>query len=260
MENKALVQEIDALIAELGDESRIAKPAAEQAVLQKIRLLLDRTHKQRTGPARETWERYLPYAAKLCDRLSKLEAGWEDELDYFTSENAQFWLDNANALLEKGEISGVINALGQVYEAARLVKRDMIARVDALLQALDIALEISEKKRAIQLYDEAEKLYRKHLAGGDQYTGSAWLQKIKKMGQILERYQERLRRYYHHAETVIVSIEADNQGDLERVMDYLHLHLPGKIKVTRQIKELESERRSGGFGVRLKITLDPDSK
>lgn len=258
MVNKVLRQEIDALIAEIGDEVRIARPAEEHAVLQKIRLLLEDTRKQRTGSARETWEHYLPYAAKLCDQLSRLEEGWENDLEYFSSENAQFWLDDANAYLEEGEIGGVIAALDRVYEATRLVKRDMISRVDILLQALDIALEISEKKRAIQLYGEAERLYRKHLAGGDQYTGSAWLQKIKKMGQILERYQERLRRYYHHAETVIVSIEADTQGDLERVLDYLHQHLPGRIKVTRRIKEISGEKKSGLYGVRVKITLDQD--
>jgi hypothetical protein len=256
METEALKQEINALIAVLGDDTMIAKPATERAVLEQIRLILDRTREQRTGSARDIWEYYLPYATKLCSQLTRLEEGWEDDLEYFASENAQFWLDNTGSFLEGGDIAGVKNALGQILEATRMVKRDRIVRVDILLQALDIALEISDKKRSIQLYEEAEKHYRKHLAGGDQYTGSAWLPKIKKMGQQLVQYQEKLRRYYHHAETVTVSIEADTQADLERVIDYLQQSLVGRIKLTRRVKEADGQAKSGGFRARLKITLD----
>jgi hypothetical protein len=262
METEALKQAIDALIAELGDETAIARPAAEHAVLEQIRLLLDRTREQHTGAARETWETYLPYAAKRCFQLTKLEEGWEDDLDYFASENAQFWLDNANASLEKGEIDRAKNALGQVLDTSRMLKRDMIARANVLLQALDIALEISDKKRSVQLFEEAEKVYRKHLAGGDQYTGSAWLQKIKKIGQQLAHHREQLRRYFQYAETVTVTIEADNEKDLERVIDYLQQNLVGKVKITRRTKEVNeadysTERpRAGAYRARLKITLD----
>ncbi len=196
METEALQKEIDALIAELGDDIAIAKPATERAVLGQIRQFLDRTREQRTGSARDIWETYLPYAAKLCLQLTRQEAGWEDDLEVFASENGQFWLDSMNACLEKGDISGVKNALGQIIEATRSIKQDMIVRVDILLQALDTALEISDKKRAVALYEEAEKVYRKHLAGGPEYTGSAWLRRIKKMGQQLARDRERLRRYF----------------------------------------------------------------
>ena len=256
MDTQTLVQEIDKLMAELDDQVRIAKPATERAVLKKIRLLLDRTREQHTGASRELWATYLPYAARLCDQLAKLEEGWEEDLEFFASENAQFWLDIASVFLDSGEISGVQPALDKLFEAARLMKRDRITQVDLLLQGLDIALEISDKKRAIQLYEEAEKLHRKYLTGGDQYTGSAWLPKIKKMGQILERYHERLRRYYRHAETVIVSIEADTQHDLERVMDYLQQSLPGKIKITRRAKEVEAQEKPRNYRARIKITLE----
>lgn len=256
MEIQPLTHEIDALIAELDDEARIAKPATEHAVLEKIRILLDRTHPQRTGAARALWAVYLPYATRLCHQLTKLEPGWEEDLEYFASENAQFWLDSASTSLESGEIRSVQDALNRVLEAARLITRDRIAQVDTLLQALDIALEISDKKVAIRLYDEADKRYRKYLTGGDQFTGSAWLPKIKKMSQTLARYQERLRRYYQHAETVIVSIEADTQEDLERVMDYLQQNLVGKIKVTRRAKEVEGREKPHSYRARFKITLD----
>ncbi len=257
MENEDLIKEIDALIAELGDTIAIARPAAERAVLEDIRNILDRTREQRTGSARDIWEAYLPYAAKLCLQLTKQEAGWEDDLEYFASENSQFWLDCVSACLESGDITGVKNALGQIGEAARSIKQDMILRADILLKALDTALEISDKKRAILLYEEAEKLYRKHLSGGAAYTGSAWLRKIKKMGQQLVDDREKLRRYFQYAETVTVSIEADAEGDLERLIDYLQQSLPGKVKVTRRVKEAGEQEKTGAsrFRARLRITL-----
>src|SRR6266508_236686 len=157
MEHEALKQEIDALIAVLGDETVVAKPAAERAVLEKIRLILDRTRDQRTSSSRDIWEYYLPYAANLCLQVSKYEAGREDDLEYFASENSQFWLDSANAFLERSEISRVIDTFGKILESTRMMKQDWIARVDILLQALAIALEISDKKHSILLYEEAEK-------------------------------------------------------------------------------------------------------
>jgi len=258
MENEALKQEIDALIAALGDETVMFKPATERAVLEQIRLILDRTRDQRTGAARDIWASYLPYAAKRCLLLSKYEEGWEDDLNYFVSENSQFWLDCSGSLLEKGDIAGVIHALGKIIEATRIMKRDMIARADILLQALDIALEVTDKKHAILLYEEAEKVYRKHLAGGAEYTGAAWLRKIKKMGQQLAHYRDKLRRYFAYSETVTFSIEAEMEGDLERVIDYLQQSLTGKVKVTRQVKETDGQEKSGAgrFRARLKITLE----
>jgi hypothetical protein len=256
MDTQAVKQEIDALIAELGDETNVAKPAAERAVLEQIRLILDHTRDQHTGSSRDIWEAYLPYAAKLSYQLSRLEEGWEDTLEYFASENAQFWLDNASASLEHGDITGAKNSLGQITDAARMVRRDMIFRVDVMLQALEIALEISDKKSAIRLYEEAEKVYRKNLTGSDQYTGSAWLPKIKKMGRQLAQYQEKLRRYFQHAETVTFAIEADTARDLERVIETLQENLSGRIKITRRIKEADGEGKSSGFRARLKITLE----
>lgn len=258
MENDALQQGIDALIAALGEDVSIAKPAIEREVVEKIRMILDRTRDQRTGSTRPIWEYYLPYAAKRCEQLARLEEGWEDELDYFASENAQFWLDNAGAFLEEGETAGVKNALGQIMEAARMIKRDRIVQVDILLKALDQAIEISDKKLSIQLYEEAEKVYRKHLLGGSEYTGSAWLSKIKKMGQQLRHHHDRIRRYYHYAETVKVSIVADSESDLERVIDYLQQSLVGKVKVTKRAKAVDEQAKPAGerFRARLKITLE----
>lgn len=259
MEIEAAKQEIDALIAEIGDELTVAKPAAERAVTAKIRFLLEQTRDLRTGAARAIWETYLPYAANLCYRLSRLDEGWEEDLEYFASENAQFWLDNANAFLDEGDYSGASRALGHILEAARMIKQDMITRVDILLQALDIALEISDKKRSLQLYEEAERTYRKHLAGSDQYLGTAWLRKIKKFGQQLDHYQQKLRRYYRYAESIIVTVEADTGEELEKVIDYLLQNLAGKIKVTRGVKAVDGQGKPGAgkFRARLKITLDP---
>lgn len=251
----ALKQEIDALIAELDEPSVVAKPASERAVLAKIRALLDSTRDQRTGAARETWEVYLPYAANLCNQLTRLEPGWEDLLEYFASENSQFWLDCCGAFIEQGDVSGVKNALARTGEATRLIKQDWIARVDILLQALEFALEISDKKHAILLYEEAEKNYRRRLSGGAEYTGSAWLPKIKKMGRQLAQANEKLRRYYQYAETVTVSLEADSARDLERVIDYLQQNLTGKIKITRRVKNTE-QPEDGPHRARLKITLE----
>jgi hypothetical protein len=256
METEALQKEIDTLIAVLGEETRVAKPAAERAVIQQIGLLLERTRDQRTGAAREIWSAYLPYAARLCAQLSSLEEGWENDFEFFASENAQFWLDNTSALLEEGKISAVQAGLGQIVEATRLVKQDMILRVDILLQALEFALEISDKKHAILLYDEAEKIYRKNLTGSEQYAGSAWLPKIKKIGRQLSQYREKLRRYFQHTESVTVSVEAASAADLERVIDYLQQNLVGKVKITRRMKEMEVQGKSGGFRARLKITLE----
>ena len=134
-----------------------------------------------------------------------------------------------------------------MIEATRLMKRDRIAQVDVLLQALEIALEINDKKRSVQLYEEAEKLHRKHLAGGSAYTGTAWLPKIKKMGQKIQRYGQQLRRYYQYAESVTVSIEADGEGDLERVIETLQQNLPGRVTVTRKVKD-EGEAPPAGRG------------
>jgi hypothetical protein len=257
MDNDDLKQGIDGLIAVLGDETNIARPTIEHEVVDKIRQLLDNTREQRTGSAREVWEYYLPYAVKLCYQLSRLEEGWEDHLDYFASENAQFWLDNAVVLIEQAEITGGKNALGQILEAARGMKRDRIAQVDILLQALDIAFEINDKKRTTQLYEEAEKVYRKYLITGSEYTGSAWLPKIKKMGQRLGHFREKLRRYFHYAETVTVSIEADSESDLERVIDYLQQNLAGKVKVTRRPHEDIDQVKPAAshYKARLKITM-----
>jgi len=257
MKNESLKHEIDVLIAALGDDISAAKPAAEKAVLAKIRLFLDSNRDERTGSSREIWEYYLPYAAKRCLQLTRVEEGWEEDLDYFVSEDSQFWLDNAGSLLEKGEISGVKIALEKLLEATRIMKRDRIAQVDILLQALDIAVEITDKKHAVLLYEDAEKVYRKHLLAGAEYTGSGWVGKIKKMGQRLAHYRDRLQRYFAYAETVTVSIEADMEGDLERVIDYLQQSLIGKIKVTRRVKETDGQAipGAGRFRARLKITL-----
>lgn len=262
MDLDPLKQEIDALITLLGDDVNIARPAAEREVVEKIRAILESTRDQRTGAMREIWETYLPYAAQRCYRLTRLEEGWEDELEYFASENAQYWLDNAAALLDAGDIARTRSALGNIREAARMIRRDRIAQVELLLQALDIAVEISDKKRALQFYGEAEKLHRKHLAGGSEFTGSAWLPKIKKMGQQLAQYREKLRRYYQYAETVTVSIEADGEGDLERVIDYLQQSLPGRVTVTRKVKDEDANAqhhpRSGRFRARVKFTLEDE--
>jgi hypothetical protein len=254
----ALKQEIDALIAALGDDIAIARPPAERDVVEKIRLLLESTREQRTGASRGIWEYYLPYAAKRCFQLSRLEEGWEDSLDYFASENAQFWVDLTGVCIETGDIGGCKNALGQILEASRMMKRDRITQVDILLQALDYAVEISEKKRAVQLYEEAEKLHRKYLAGGSDFTGSAWLPKIKKMAQRLRQYREKLNRYYQYAETVTVSLEAATEADLERVINYLQQNATGRITVTRRVKEVQEPEKpgQGRFRVRLKITLE----
>lgn len=256
MDTDALRKEIDALITELGDEVSVAKPAVERAVLEQIRAVLDQTHSQRTGTAREIWQTYLPYAAQLCLRLSRLEEGWEEDLEYFTAENAQYWLDLSNALLEQGEISGTREALSRILDATRMVKRDMILRVDILLQSLEIAVEITDSKRATQLFEEAEKLYRKHLAGSDQYTGSGWLRKIKKMGQQLAQYQEKLRRYFRYSDSVTVSIEADSERDLVRLIEYLQQSLSGKVKVTRKVKESDGQDKPRGYRARVKINLE----
>lgn len=256
METDTLRKEIDALITELGDEVSVAKPAVERAVLQKIRTILDLAHSQRTGTARDIWQTYLPYAAQLCLRLSRLEEGWEDELEFFAAENAQYWLDLSNACLEQGKISETKEALSQILDATRMVKRDMILRVDILLQSLEIAVEITDSKRAVQLYEEAEKVYRKHLAGSDQYTGSGWLRKIKKMGQQLAQYQEKLRRYFRYSDSVTVSIEAASERDLTRLIEYLQQNLSGKVKVTRKVKEMDGQDTSRGYRARVKINLD----
>lgn len=251
METALLQQEIDAMIAELGDETNRARPELEHGVLDKIRLLLEQTRPARVTSERGAWETYLPYAAQLCGRLARLEEGWEDELEFFALENTQFWLDSANACLEAGQIEPVIHALDQVQEAARLVRRDMLFRADALLQALDIAIEISDKKRATRIYEEAEKLYRKRVAGSDTYIGSAWLPRIKKMGKALAQYRDKITRYYHYAESISVAIEADTPTDLERVIDYLQQSLPGKVRITKRASEAEGSRRA-----RVKITLE----
>ena len=256
METDGLRQEIDALMAELGEDASIARPAAERAVVEKIRRMLDQTRDQRTSTARADWESYLPYAARLCQRLARLEEGWENDLEYFASENAQFWLDNAAARLEEGDLSAVRDALGQIVAAAGLVRQDMIFRAVILLDALEIALEITDKKHAIQIFDAAEKVYRKHLTGGEQYTGSAWLAKIKKIGQQLARQREKLRRYFQHSDAIIFSIEADSEAELERVIETLQLNLSGKIKVTRGVKAADGPGQPRGFRARLKITLD----
>jgi tetratricopeptide (TPR) repeat protein len=258
METDALKQEIDALIAALGEETSHARPAEERAVVERIRLILERTRAERTGSARDIWEKYLPYAAKFCLRLTRLEPGWEEELEFFASENGQYWLDSAAASLDQGEIRAAAGALGQLLEGTRMMKQDPIARVELLLQALDIAVEITDKKHAISLYEEAEKVYRKHLTGGERYTGTGWLRKIKKMGDQLKHFQVRLRRYFKYSETVIVTLGAEMEGDLERVIETLQVALPGRVKVTRKIKETGAQDGSeaGRFQARVKISLE----
>jgi hypothetical protein len=258
MEHDNLTQEIEALIAALGEEVTIARPAAEREVTAKIRLFLEATRDQRTGAARDGWESYLPYAARRCYQLSRLEEGWEEDLEYFASEHAQFWLDLSSADLEHGDLPGCRRALAQISAAVRCIQRDRIAQVEILLQALETAVEISDKKRAVQLYEEAEKLHRKHLAGGGDNTGSAWLPKIKKMGQRLKHYQEKLRRYYQYAETVTVALEADSERDLERVINYFQENLPGRVTLTRRAKAVEAAEPTGRgrYRARLKITLE----
>ena len=253
-----LSTEIEALVATLGEDMVIARPAEERAVLEKIRQLLEQTRAERTSAAQARWEAYLPYAARRCYQLTRVEAGWEDELEYFASENAQFWLDCASAALERGALDDTRKALARIAEAARLIKRDRISQVDLLLQALDIALEVSDRQRAIQLYEEAEKIYRKNLLGGADYTGSAWLPKIKKLGRQLAQFQAKLRRYYQYAASVTVAISADADGDLERVLDYLQQSLPGKVKITRRVKETDAQEKPGTerFRARIKITLE----
>jgi hypothetical protein len=258
MANDTLRQEIDALIAALGEDINTARPAIEREVTAKIREILERTRDQRTGTAREIWETYLPYAAKRCDQLTRLEEGWQDDLEYFASENAQFWLDDTGALLESGDVGAASSALGRIIEACRMARRDRITQVDILLQAIDYALEINDRKRAVLLYEEAEKVYHKHLSGGSAYTGTAWLPKIKKMGQRLRQHGERIRRYYHYAESITVSIGADSEGDLERVIEYLQQSLAGKVKVTRKTKAVDEQEKPGAdrFRARVKITLE----
>lgn len=258
MEKEALIQEIETLIAELGDEVTVAKPKAEHRVVSRIHQLLELTRENRTGSSRAEWEKYLPYATKLCDQLSHLEEGWQDDLELFASENSQFWLDNASAFLDESDISGVIRALGQVSNACRLMKHDRIQQVEILLRALDLAIEISDKKLSLRLYEEAEKLYRKQLVGGSEYTGSIWGQKIKRIGQQITLYGDKLRRYFMYAETVTFAIEAASQEDTERVINYLQQGMPGKIKVTRQVKESDELRKtgSGGYRARLKIIME----
>lgn len=265
MEDELLKQEIDNLIVLLGDDLTTATPAAEHEVVEKIRRLLENTRDQRTTSARDIWETYLPYAAKRCYQLTRLEEGWENDLDYFSSENAQFCLDDANAQLEKGDIASVRSVLARVVDAVRLMKRDRITQVDILLHALDVAFEVSDKNRTVQLYQEVEKIYRKHLNGGGEYIGTGWLPKIKKMGRQLEQYGEKLRRYYQYAATVTVAIEADSEGDLERLIDYLQQHLAGKVTVTRRAKIDEEtgagasepgSPRSGHFRARVKFTME----
>jgi len=258
METDQLKQEIDALIAVLGEDTTIAKPAAEREVTEKVSLLLDRTRNQRTGSAREIWEYYLPYAARRCYQLTRLEEGWGEGLDYFASENAQFWVDNTGARIETGDIAGGKNSLDRIVESTRWIKRDRIFQVDILLQAFDYAFEINDKKRAVQLYEEAEKIYRRYLAGGAEYTGSAWLPKIKKMGQQITRNKEKLSLYFQYVETVTVSLEAATERDLERVINYLQQKLAGGVTVTRRVKEVEDQEKTGAgrFRARLKITLE----
>ncbi len=258
MDNSPLKQEIDALIAALGEDLTIARPAAEREVLHKIKALLDLTRAERTRSAHEAWETYLPYAAKRCDQLSRLEEGWEEVLEYFSSENAQFWLDYAAALLENREIAAVPHALDQIIEASRMMKRDRITQVEILLQAIEFAMEINDKKRSVQLYEEAEKVYQKHLVNGAEYTGTGWLPKIKKMGKQLRSLGEKLRRYYHYAESVSISIEADSAEDLERVIEYLQQSLVGKVKITRRSKAVEATEKTiqSRCRARLKITLE----
>jgi hypothetical protein len=257
MDTTLLSQEIDVLITSLGEDTSLARPAIENAVVEKIRQLLELTRNERTGASRAVWQVYLPYAAKLCFQLSKVEEGWEDALEYFASENGQFWLEYATALLDLGEISGVISSLNELLMATRMMRIDRIAQVDLLLQGLDLAIQISDKKLSTALYAEAEKLYRKHLAGGSTFTGSAWLPKIKKMGQQLTRFEEQLRRYYAYATAVSISLEADSAEDLQSVIDYLQENLVGKVKVTRRAKEAETEEQpaKGPYRARLKITL-----
>ena len=251
MDITALQTEIDSLIATLGDQANIARPELEHGLLDKTRDLLEQTRPLRLTTARVAWETYLPYAAHLCARLVQLEAGWGDELEYFALENAQFWLDCANASLNAGQIEPVKTALARLQESARLVKQDPVFRVDILLQGLDIAIEISDKKQATQLYEDAEKHYRKHVAGSDAYTGSAWLPKIKKMDKALVYYRAKITRYFHYAETVTVAIEADTPADLERLLDYLQQNLVGKVKITKKPTDAE-----GGKRARVKITLE----
>lgn len=258
METDALKQEIDALIAALGEETTRARPIEERAVVEKIRLVLDRTREERTTLAREMWETYLPYAAKFCLRLTRLEPGWEEELEYFASENGQYWFDSATASIDGGEIHAAVKALGSLLEATQMMKQDPITQMDLLLQALDIAVEITDKKLAISLYEEAEKVYRKQLSGSDRYTGTGWLPKIKKMGQQLEQFQTRLRRYFKYSETVIVTLGASLENDLERVIETLQVALPGRVKVTRKVREAGgTEGTQGGrYQARVKISLD----
>ena len=240
MDTAALTQEIDRLIADLGDETSRAKPTVERAVVEKIRLLLESTREQ--GAAREAWGMYLPYAANLCARLARLEPGWEAELEYFASENAQFWVDHAADRLNVNDIAGTRAALGKVVSATRLVKADDVLRVSLLLAALETAVELSEKKLAIPLYEEAEKVYRKSLLGSEQYTGSIWTGRIKKIGKQIEGYGEKLRRYFGHRESVVFTIEADSERDLERVIEALQESLGSRVKVTRRGKSEEGKK------------------
>ena len=242
MDTDALIQEIQQLTAELDAESIVAKPVVERAVVAKIRLLLEATRDQHDPSTRAAWEVHLPYAAALCARLSRLEPGWEEDLAYFASENAQFWVDAAGARLEAGEIAGAAAALGQVIDATRLVKGDFITQAELLLRALEIALEISERKRAVQLYEAAEKVYRKHLLGGEQYAGSMWTGRIKKIGKQLEQAQDKLRRYYQYSESISFAIEADSERALERVIEVLQERLGGRVKVTRRGKAEEGKK------------------
>jgi hypothetical protein len=258
MEYDILKQEIDALIAELGEDLTIARPAAEREVIEKIHLLLESTREERTRSTREEWEFYLPYATARCYQISRLEEGWEDELDYFASENAQFWLDNTGSFLEKGDIAGAKNALGRIIDATRMMKRDRIAQVDILLQALEYAFEMNDKKSSIKIYEAAEKQYHKYLAGGSEFTGSTWLPKIKKLGKKINLFRDQLNRYYQYAETVTVTMEAETESDLERIINYLQQNLTSKVTVTRRVKEVNEagNAASSRFRARIKFTLE----
>jgi hypothetical protein len=260
MDIDLLKQEIDALITALGDDTVIARPDAESEVIEKILIILDNTRDHRTSSARDLWDNYLPYAVKHCYRLTKVEPGWEDNLDYFASENTQYCLDLTAEYIETGNIDGSKNALNRVFDASQMIKRDPITRVDALLKALEFSLELNDKKNTIKLYEEAEKVYFKYLINGEAFTGSAWLPKIKKTGQQLARVKEKLNLYYQYAEKVMVSLETETERDLERIIDYLQQNLPGKVTITRRVKEVDVNdprpTAARHFRVRLKITLN----
>jgi hypothetical protein len=78
------------------------------------------------------------------------------------------------------------------------------------------------------------------------------------MGRHLVQYRDKLRRYFQYSETVFVTMEADTERDLERVVETLQQGLTGKVTVTRRVKETnDPEKTSAGrFRVRLKIKLE----